>query len=66
MFKKKNKIVPLNKSADEYKFKKLKRVDECDKLHNFFKTQIKVEMGDRNYTTTFYVAPRENKCCGIL
>jgi len=66
MFKKKNKIVPLTKPEEKYKFKELKRVDECDKLHNFFKTQIKVEMGDRNYTTTLYIAPAPQKCCAIM
>lgn len=66
MFKK-NKIVPLNKPVEQYKFKKLKRVDECDKLHNFFKTQVKVETGAKSYTTTFYVAPApKSKCCKIL
>jgi len=65
MFKK-NKIVPLNKPEEKYKFKKLKRVDECDKLHNFFKTQIKVETGDRNYTATFYAPPVPQKCCGVM
>lgn len=68
MFTKKNKIVPLNKPVDEYKFKKLKRVDECEKLHNFFKSQVKVEMADRTYVTNFYVypAPPKNQCCNIL
>lgn len=47
MFKKKNKVVPLNKPEEKYKFKGLKRVDECDKLHNFFKTQVKVETENR-------------------
>jgi hypothetical protein len=65
MFKK-NKIVPLSKPVEQYKFKELKRVDECDNIHNFFKTQVKVEAGERSYTTTFYVKPRENKCCAIL
>jgi hypothetical protein len=68
MCKKKNKIVPLSKPEEKYKFKSLKHVDECDKLSNFFKTRIKVEMGNRTYVTNFYIAPRptKNKCCKIL
>jgi len=68
MFKKKNKVVPLNKPEEKYKFKGLKRVDECDKLHNFFKTQVLVETADRTYVTNFYGyrAPPKNQRCNIL
>lgn len=60
MFKKKNKIVP------KIKAKEMIRAKADDNLAKFFNTQIRVEMGNRNYITTLYVAPQETKCCNIL
>ena len=60
MFKKKNKIVPLQKAEE------MKRSKTEEDLNKFFKSKIRVEMEGRNHITTFYIAPQETKCCNIL